>query len=83
LAYAKGATDDELDMFIARPNAPGLPVQRQLRQAWIAKSAGSRGTQNIDGFRLIAGTKYNGQDGPYWCGQDDSGAMCQARAIRR
>ena len=77
---AKGASDDELQLFIAQCNRTGLdPFARQIylieRRAkdkngdWSV----SRQTQvSIDGFRLVAERtdKYSGQDGPYWCGQD-------------
>ena len=78
---AKGATDDELHMFVAQANRTGLdPFARQIysiarrefdqdTKSWIDK----RSVQiSIDGARLIAQRSgdYAGQVGPYWCGQD-------------
>ncbi len=78
---AKGATNDELDMFITQCQRTGLdPFARQLycMERWAynkqtRQSERKMETQvSIDGFRLIAErtNKYEGQIGPLWCGLD-------------
>lgn len=75
----KGASDDELDMFLYQCNKTGLdPFARQIysierreqrNNAWVT----TRSIQvSIDGFRLVAerSGKYAGQLGPEWCGTD-------------
>lgn len=68
----RGATDNELELFVSLCNAKRLdPFTRQI----YGIKTGNGGLQmfaSIDGLRVIAqrSGQYAGQMGPFWCGKD-------------
>lgn len=77
----KGATNDELELFVQQCNRTGLDpfarqiysIERKTKNQKTGQWETIRQTQvSVDGLRLVAERtgKYCGQLGPFWCGPD-------------
>jgi len=69
---AKGATNDELALFLVTANRCGLdPFTKQVHFIKYGNNAGTIVT-GIDGYRVVAqrSGEYRGQTPPQWCGTD-------------
>lgn len=68
---AQGATNDELQLFLHQCRR--LRLDPFARHVYFVKRGGKMTVQvSIDGFRATAADtgEYEGQVGPYWCGED-------------